>query len=66
MVDMPYNPTKPNHIYLIYMYEEDSALNKPRWFICHKTQANLTEYELTDFQDNTIVVIYISLIRTVN
>ena len=28
MVDMPQNPTKPNHIYLIYMYKEDLALNK--------------------------------------
>ena len=27
MVDMPYDPTKPNHIYLIYMYKDDLALN---------------------------------------
>ena len=27
MVDMTSNPTKPNHIYLIYMYEEDLVLN---------------------------------------
>ena len=27
MVDMPYNPTPPNHIYLIDMYEEDLSLN---------------------------------------
>ena len=27
MIDMPLNPTKPNHIYLIYMYKEDLALN---------------------------------------
>ena len=27
MVDMPLNPTKPNHIYLIYMYKEDLSLN---------------------------------------
>ena len=27
MVDMPLNPTKPNPIYLIYMYKEDLALN---------------------------------------
>ena len=26
---MPLNPTKPNHIYLIYMYKEDLALNNP-------------------------------------
>ena len=24
---MPLNPTKPNHIYLIYVYKEDLALN---------------------------------------
>ena len=27
MVDMPKNPTKPNPIYLIYMYKDDLALN---------------------------------------
>ena len=27
MVDMPYKPTKPNPIYLIYMYKQDLALN---------------------------------------
>ena len=27
MVDMEWNPTKPNPIYLIDMYEEDLALN---------------------------------------
>ena len=36
MVDMPYNPTKPNHIYLIYMYKEDLALNSLQWLICYK------------------------------
>ena len=38
MVDIPYNQTKPNHIYLIYMYKEDLALNNLQWLICHKTQ----------------------------
>ena len=33
MVDMPQKPTKPNHIYLIYMYKEDLALNNQQWFI---------------------------------
>ena len=28
MVDMPYNSTEPNPIYLIYMYKEDLALNR--------------------------------------
>ena len=27
MVDMPYNPNKPNPMYLIYMYKEDLALD---------------------------------------
>ena len=31
------NPTKPNHIYLIYMYKEDLALNNLQGLICHKT-----------------------------
>ena len=31
-------PTKPNHIYLMYMYKVDLALNNPQWLICHKTQ----------------------------
>ena len=26
------------NIYLIYMYEEDLALNNLQWFICHKTK----------------------------
>ena len=34
------NPTKENHIYLIYMYKEDLALNDQQWFIYHKTQQN--------------------------
>ena len=43
MVDMPSNQTKPNHIYLIYMYKEDLALNNPQWLICHKIKPNLTK-----------------------
>ena len=31
-------PTKPNHIYLIYIYKEDLALNNQQWLICHKTR----------------------------
>ena len=27
MVDMPWNQTKLNHIYLIYMHKQDLALN---------------------------------------
>ena len=44
MVDMPLTPTKPNHIYLIYMYEEDLALNNQQWLICHKPQPNQIMY----------------------
>ena len=44
MVDMPYNPTKPNPIYLIYMYKEDLALNNLQWLIYHKTQLNQILY----------------------
>ena len=40
MVDMPKNPTEPNHIYLIYIHNEDLALNNLQWLICHKTQPN--------------------------
>ena len=42
MVDMLSNPTKPNHIYLIYMYKEYLALNNLQWLICHQTQPNQT------------------------
>ena len=44
MVDMPSNPTKPNHIYLIYMYKEDLALNNLQWLICHETPPNQIIY----------------------
>ena len=44
MVDMPYNPTNPNHIYLIYMYKEDLALNNPQWLICLITQPHQIIY----------------------
>ena len=37
---MPQNPTKPNHIYLIYMYKEDLAFNNLQWLICHKIKPN--------------------------
>ena len=38
MVGMPYNVTKANLIYLIYMYKEALALNNLQWLICHKTK----------------------------
>ena len=44
MVGMPENPTKPNHIYLIYMYKEDLALNNLQWLERQKTQPNQIIY----------------------
>ena len=38
------NHTKPNHIYLIYMYEEDSPLNYLQTMIYHETHPNKTMY----------------------
>ena len=34
--------TKPNHIYLVYMYEGDLALNNLQWLICHASKLNKT------------------------
>ena len=31
MVDMPQNPTKQNHTYLVYMYKKDLALDNLQW-----------------------------------
>ena len=44
MVDMPYNPTQPSHIYLIYIYKEDLALNNLQWLICHEIKPNQIIY----------------------
>ena len=44
MLDMPENPTKQNHTYLICMYKEDLALNNLKWLICHKSQPNQIIY----------------------
>ena len=33
-----------NHLYLIYMYKPDLALNNLQWFICHKTKRNQRNY----------------------
>ena len=32
-----------NHIYLIYMYKPDLALNNLEWLICHQTKSNQTK-----------------------
>ena len=36
--------TKPNLIYLIYMYKEDLALNNLQSLICHETKPNQIIY----------------------
>ena len=41
---MLFNPTKPNLIYLIYMYKEDLALNNLQWLICYLNQPNQIIY----------------------
>ena len=35
-----------SYIYLIYMYEQDMALNNLQWLICHKTEPNQTTAEI--------------------
>ena len=35
-----FNKTFSHHMYLIYMYQEDLALNKLHMLICHKTKPN--------------------------
>ena len=44
MVDMAIKPTKPNHIYLMYMFKEDLALSNQQWLICHNVQPNQIIY----------------------
>ena len=36
-------PTKLNHIYLIYMYKQNSKYNNSQRLICHKVQPNQTK-----------------------
>ena len=44
MIYMPFDQTKPNHTYLIYMYKVDWAFNNLQGLICHKTQPNQIIY----------------------
>ena len=37
---MPKNPTKPNQIYLIYMYKADLAFDNLKALICHKINSS--------------------------
>ena len=53
MVDMPLNSTKPNHIYLIFMYKAGFALSNLQWLICHKTNQSKS------FIFNIYIYIYI-------
>ena len=43
-------------IYLIYMYEEDMALNNLQWFICHKTKPNQTNKRNSGKHHNTVKI----------
>ena len=44
---------QPNHIYLIYIYQQDLALNSQQWLICHKTQPNPTNKKNILVERNT-------------
>ena len=46
MVDMPQTQTKPNHIYLIYIYKEDLVLNNLWRLIFYKTKTNKSNTSL--------------------
>ena len=46
MVDI--NQTKPNLVYLIYMYKEDLVFNNQQWLICHETKSNLNKTSITN------------------
>ena len=41
------------HIYLIYLYKEDLALNNLQWLICHKTKPNQIIQTITFFDQVT-------------
>ena len=36
-----------NHVYLIYMYKQDLALNNQQVLICYKTKPNQTKLYIT-------------------
>ena len=40
------------HIYLIYMYKDDLALNNLQWLICHKNQPNQIIYLIYMYKDD--------------
>ena len=47
MVEIPKNPTKPNPIYLIYMYKKDLALNNLQGLTCNEGQPTTKGKHLT-------------------
>ena len=53
---MPENPTQPNQIYLIYMYEEELALNNLRWLICHKPNQTKSYIYLIDMYKEDLAI----------
>ena len=44
-----------NHIYLIYMYKQDLALNNLQWMICYKTKSNQTATPTTCLRSSSLV-----------
>ena len=53
---MPENPTKPNIIYLMYMYKEYVALNNLQWLICNKTKSSQTNQSKILFVCSTYII----------
>ena len=53
---MSENQTKPYHIYLIYMYKEDMALNNLQWLICQLKQAKLYQFICKHFYKNMLLL----------
>ena len=53
MVDMPSNPTKPNQIYLIYMYKEDLALNNLNgWYVIKPNQTKFYKFNIYMYKED--------------
>ena len=50
MVDMQEIPTKPNDIPLIYMYNENLAINNLQGLVCHKTKPTIDLIPLSGIQ----------------
>ena len=62
---MPLNPTKPNHIYLIYMYKEDLALNNLQWLICHKMPIHFYANSQLYFKQFSLAWVHSLIVKTV-